>query len=140
MTIQEKVREDMIFAMKTGQTIRKDNLKYLMGLFQNKSTNINKTVDDNEAIALIKSMIKKINDAQKLIADTNSNEYQKNLDFLLMCEYLIPKQADEEQIKEYLQTIDYEKMGNAVIGIVIKHFNGQADGSKVKKVLNELKG
>ena len=85
-------------------------------------------------------MIKKINDAQKLIADSNSNEYQKNLDFLLMCEYLIPKQADEEQIKEYLQTIDYEKMGNAVIGIVIKHFNGQADGSKVKKVLNELKG
>lgn len=140
MTIQEKVKSEMIIAMKAGYRMRKDNLKYLMGMFQNKSTNVDKTVDDVQAIALIKSMAKGIKEAQKMIKDFDSEEFKKNQDFLYMCDSLLPKQASEEEIIEFIKTTDYMSAGPAFIGTVIKHFNGQADGSLVKKVLNELKG
>ena len=136
MTIQERVKTEIISAMKNRDAVRRDSLKYIMSLFQNKSKNIEKTVSDAEAIAIIKNTLKGIKDTQKLI-DVTHETYKQNEIFIAICEEFLPKQATEEEIKKYIYSIDFSKYNNKnqIIGIVLKHFNGQADGNLVKELV-----
>lgn len=148
--IQEQVQKSMIVAMKLGMTIRKDNLKFLLGQFQNASKNKEKTVTDEEAIKLIKNILKSVKEVTipSLLDTTNRTWENKKkddrlleaLDFVDMCENIIPKEASKEEIKNFLSSLDFSQFKNKMqaIGVTTKHFNGNVDGNLVKEILMEM--
>ena len=56
-------------------------------------------------------------------------------------ESYIPKGISEEEIKEFISTIDFSQFKNKMqaMGIIMKHFGPSVDGNVVKKILMEVK-
>lgn len=139
MTIQENVKKMTIEAMKAKDVIRRDNLKYLTSLFQKESKNVDKTIDDDKAIAIIKSQLKGSTETAKMCENDirYKDEYIKTVNFIGICEDLIPKQATEEEVKAFIDTIDFTKLKNKgqAIGLTVKHFGGNVDGNLVKSLI-----
>ena len=143
MTIQEQVQKDMIVALKLGMTIRKNNLKFLLGQFQNTSKNREKTVPDEEAIKIIKNIVKSVKEVTipNLLSSKNSDEkLLEAYDFVELCELILPKSVSVEEIYKFLETIDFSQFKNKMqaIGVVTKHFNGNVDGNLVKSIVMEM--
>lgn len=140
--IQEKLHKEMIECMKSGNTGRKDNLKFLLGQFQTASKNREKTVTDEEAIKIMKNLMKAVNDTMDKILETKgkqSRDYSEAVDFVALCEENIPKNATRDQIIEFLDTIDFSQLKNKMqaVGLTTKHFCGNVDSNEVKEIVME---
>lgn len=124
-----------------GATVRRNNMKFLVGLFQNASKNKEKTVEDAEAIKIIKNLYKSMIDLTipKILESKGkwSSEYAEAIDFTALCEEILPKQASEADIRAFVDTIDFTQFKNKMqaIGVVTKHFNGNVDGALVKDII-----
>jgi uncharacterized protein YqeY len=150
MTIQEQLQKAMIEALKAGNSIRKDNIKFLIGQFQTASKNKEKTVTDEEAIKIIKNIVKSVkevtipnliqNPIQGIGLDTPNPKLTEAYDFIELCESILPQMATEEEIRNFLKTVDFSQFKNKMqaIGVVTKHFNGNVDGNLVKSIVMEM--
>lgn len=150
MTIQEQLQKDMIVALRSGLTIRKDNMKFLIGQFQNASKNKDKTVTDEEAIKIVKNILKSVKEVTiPSLTDVFNRVWENKkkddrlieaLDFVELCETILPKQASKEEVKMFLSSLDFSQFKNKMqaIGVTTKHFNGNVDGNLVKELLMEM--
>ena len=151
MTIQDTLQAKMIDAMVERNNVRRDNIKFLIGQFQNKAKNKEKTLDDKEAIATIKSILKSVKDItipnlilynpmQGIGLNTpivpNPRLDEAN-DFIELCEELLPKMATEGEVIDFLRTIDFKSLKSPMqaIGITVKHFNGNVNPELVRNCL-----
>lgn len=142
--IQEKLMKELSLTAKEGATIRRSNMKFLVGFFQNASKNKEKTVDDVEATKIIKNLYKSMKEITipNLMKNSKVNfmELLEANDFINLCEEILPKEATEEDIKNFLKTVDFSQFKNKMqaIGLVTKHFNGNVDGNLVKSIVMEM--
>lgn len=151
MTIQEQLQKDMIVALKEGNNIRKDNIKFLVGQFQTASKNKEKTITDEEAIKIIKNILKSVKEVTiPSLLDVSNRTWENKkkddrlleaMDFVELCESIIPKQASKEEIKAFLSSLNFSQFKNKMqaIGVTTRHFNGDVDGNVVKEILMEMK-
>lgn len=147
MTIQTKLHFGMIEASRSGKAIRRDNIKFLLGQFQNASRNKDKTVTDEEAIAIVKKIMKSTIDLTlpMILKDPAKGEgcqtYLETVDFIDLCKDIVPAEATEDQIRDFVKNIDFSKLKSPMqaISLTVKHFNGAADGALVKKLIEEIK-
>lgn len=142
--IQEKLMKELSLTAKEGATIRRSNMKFLVGQFQTASKNKEKTVDDVEATKIIKNLYKSMKELTipNLMKNIDSNKalILEAQDFLNLCEFILPKEATEDDIKMFLKTVDFSQFKNKMqaIGVVTKHFNGNVDGNLVKSIIVEM--
>lgn len=139
--IQETLHKEMIECMKSGNTVRKDNVKFLIGQFQTASKNKEKTVTNEDAIKIMKNLMKSVQDvidSGKLLE--SRDKYMEAMDFITLCELNIPKMATEDEIKEFLSTVDFSQFKNKMqaIGLTTKHFNGNVDSNVVKELVMSM--
>jgi len=147
MTIQEKLHEDMLVQSRAGNAIRRDNIKFLLGLFQNAAKNKEKTVSDDVAKSTIKKLLKSTTDLTipTILKDPSRGEgciaYKEAVDFVELCSDILPKEADESEILSFLETIDFSifKSPMQAVGVVVKHFEGNVDGTVVKSLIEKMK-
>ena len=135
---------ELTMTAKEGSTIRRNNIKFLIGLFQNASKNKEKTVEDAEAIKIIKNLYKSMHDITipKILESKGkwSNEYAEACNFIELCDEILPIEASEEDIREFLKTVDFSQFKNKMqaVGLVNKHFNGNVDGNLAKNIVMEM--
>jgi uncharacterized protein YqeY len=132
--MKDKLKEMMITAMKEKQTVRKNNIKYLLGEIQNKEKSTKVKFSSSEDI--IKSVYKQSKDSLDFY---EGEEADKINDLLNLCDELLPKQATEKEVREYLNTVNFRNLKNkfVVIGLANKHFNGNVDNNLVKSLLKD---
>ncbi|MDY0215128.1 MAG: GatB/YqeY domain-containing protein [Bacilli bacterium] len=138
MTIQETLQAKMIDAMVERNNVRRDNIKFLIGQFQNKAKNKEKTLDDKEAIATIKSILKSVKEITiPNLGTEQSSRLDEANDFVELCEELLPKMATEGEVIDFLTTIDFKSLKSPMqaIGITVKHFNGNVNPELVRNCL-----
>ena len=139
--IQNDLRIKLAGTAHDGATVRRNNMKFLVGLFQNASKNKEKTIEDVEAIKIVKNLYKSMNDLTipKILESKGkwSSEYAEAHDFITLCDEILPKEATEEDIRSFVDTIDFSQFKNKMqaIGVVTKHFNGNVDGNLVKDII-----
>ena len=120
---------ELTMTAKEGSTIRRNNIKFLIGQFQNASKNKEKTVEDVEAIKIIKNIYKSMNDVAipNILKNKGkwSTDYKEAMEFVALCEEILPQEASEEDIREFLKTVDFSALKNKMqaVGMVNKHFN-----------------
>jgi len=132
MKLQEKIKNDLKAAMKTGDTIRKDTIRIAMGEFGRLEK---KELSDEEVIKVLKKLIKSERETLEKKGDREDSE------FIRVIEEYLPKQASDEEIRLWIdQNVDFTafKSKMQAMGPIMKHFGTAADGNTVKKILQDL--
>lgn len=140
-----KLRKDNMQAMKEKDTIKKGVLSLVIASIALAEKENNVTLDEADELTYIQKELKQVRDS---LAQTPSNredliaqEKQK----IAILESYLPKQMDEEQIKEaILKIIDEnnleksKKSQGVIMKTMMADYKGLVDGKLVNKVLGEI--
>ena len=151
MTLHQTIKSQIIDALRAKDTIRLDTLRGLNALFQNELMSAKpgtEFLDDEKVLALIKRSVKQHKDSieqfDKGGRDDLSSKEKAELKIL---ESFMPSQMPYEEVKIIVRTrIDALKSQNAfdpkatgkIVGMLIKELAGKADGTLIKKAIDEL--
>lgn len=149
MTIQEKIKEEMKEAMKAREEVRLSVLRSLISAFTNESVVLgNKPSDplsDEDAMNILIRASKQRKDSieqfekggRKELADSEREE-------LAIIEEYLPEKMGDDEIRNYIlekkdeMSIDSPEDFGQLMGAVMVGLKGKADGSVVKKIIDEL--
>ncbi len=132
MRIQEKIKKDLMIAMKEKDEERKSILRVVMGEFGRADT---KEVNDEEAIKILKKLVKSEKETMERTGDTGESR------FVAVVESYLPRKATEAEIRRWIETnIDFSKYKNRMQAMrdIMAHFGSSADGAQVKEILQKL--
>ena len=149
MNLQQRIRTDMLEAMKAKETEKTMALKSLIAQF---TTELSKPGRDNrdnlsndEVMTLIKRGVKQRKDSITQFEQGGRPELaQAEKAEMVVLEHYLPESMSDEQItmiatakKAELGVEDRSKMG-ILVGAVMKETKGQADGSDVSRIVSSL--
>jgi uncharacterized protein YqeY len=130
MGLQESISAELQASIKSRDTARTGAVRILIGEFQRQPE---KELSDDQVVAIIKKLVKS---ERELLAAAG----QETSDFIVVMEGYLPKQATEEEIKNWVkENVDFSSFGNKMQAMkpIMAHFGSSADGNLVKKVLQE---
>jgi|SRR3989344_73760 len=156
MSIHKKIIEDAKEAMIKKEELRLMVLKGVKAAFTNellvKKGPVNQELSDEDALAVIRRLVKQRKDsidlftkgARKDLADNESKE-------LKILEVYLPEQMSEADVKKVVEAKKAElgiadlpdrqagkSKSGILMSVVMKELKGKADGSVVKKVVDQL--
>ncbi|MCP4748261.1 MAG: GatB/YqeY domain-containing protein [Desulfobacteraceae bacterium] len=132
MRLQEKIKADLIVAMKAKNEEKKNVLRVILGEFGRLEQ---KEISDAETIKIIKKLVKSEKEVLSQRGSKSTN------DFIKIAETYLPQMAGEDEIRSYIESnIDFSQFKNKMqaMGSIMKHFGSSADGNLVKKVLQSM--
>ena len=147
MSLKEKISNDLIAAMKSGDVIRRDVLRMVDSMIKNAEIEKKKResgLEDSEIIEILFRAVKQRRDSieqyekggRQDLADKEKKEIE------IISAYL-PEQLGEDKIRAIVKEI-IAQTGAAskadigkVMGQTMSRLKGQADGKIVKKVVEE---
>jgi hypothetical protein len=144
MTIIERLDNDLKEAMKAKNEAALSTFRMARSSFKNKQIEAGRELSDEEAAAVLRTMIKQYKDALNdftAAGRTDLAERQKAEVELL--ERYLPAGMEEKEIEAITQKIIAEsgaglKDFGRVMGAVMKEVAGRADGNAVRAVVQKL--
>lgn len=147
MSLKQKITQDLLAAMKAGETLKRDVLRMLDAMIKNteiEKLKKDKGLDDGEVQEVISRAVKQRKDAAAQYTAGGRPELaeKENKEIAILLEYL-PKQMDEAEVRKVVAEI-IAKVGatskadiGKVMGPAMEKLKGLADGSLVKKIVEE---
>jgi uncharacterized protein YqeY len=132
MTLQEKIKKDLVVAMKAKDEERKEAIRVIIGEFGRAAK---KELSDDEVIKILKKLLK----SEKDLLEKRGDE--KDTEFIHTIEDYLPQMASDEEIRTWIEeNIDFSNFKNKMqaMGSIMKHFGSAADGSRVKVILEGM--
>lgn len=143
--LEQKLNEDMKTAMKAKDATTLDVLRMVISSIRNKAIEIGKDLADADVVTVIKSDVKKIKDSLETFAsnarDDLAAKAKRELEILQT--YLPAEMSDAElelQVRAKVQELGVTDPAQAgkVMGVLAKDLKGQADGSRIKAMLDKV--
>ena len=147
--LTQKVRSDMIVAMKARDSLRVETLRGALSAFTNelvaKRLKPTEELGDNDAVAVLRRLAKQRKEAaeQYEIGDRAELAEKEKKELKILEEYL-PQTANREEIEKVvrakmaeLNVTDASGAGK-LTGAVMKELAGNADGAVVKEVIGQV--
>lgn len=128
MGLQEKLKKDLIAAMKSKDEVGKSAIRMVMGELGRLEQ---KAVPDDDVIKVIRKLIK----SEKETLEKGGVQQSGYIDVL---ESYLPQMASEEAILAWIEAnIDFSQFSNRMQAMkpIMAHFGAGADGNRVKKIL-----
>jgi uncharacterized protein len=147
--MHNKIQEQIPEAMRARDEVRLVTLRGMLAAFVSEVMNLKRKpqdkLTDDEAIAVIRRLVKQRKDSIEQFKKGNREDLVKNEEAeLKVLEEFLPAQMSEEQIREIvlkkkaeLGEVDKTKIGQ-FMGSVMKETAGNADGALVKKIIEEI--
>ena len=147
--LHEKIQNDIKEAMKARDEVRLSVLRGLKSAFTNevvaKGRKPDEKLNDEETLAVIKRASKQRKDSINQFKDGGREDLaeKEEAELKIIEEYLPAEMSDEETSKiakakkEEMGVSDKSEMGK-LMGAVMKETAGQADGQRVKKIIEDL--
>ncbi len=140
----EKIEEQLIAAMKSGENLKRDTLRMLKSSLKNAQIEKGSDLTDEESITVIQKEVKRRKEAIESFnaADRPEQAAQEEQEAAILAEYL-PAQMSEEDLRAFVT--DYlaknpaqpSDMGK-VMGALSGQLKGKADMGVVSKIVKEL--
>jgi len=141
----EKLKSDLEAAMKAQDRVKVSCLRMALSALKYRQVALNQELDDQEAVKVLRSQIKQINESIEQYAqggrmDLVENE-KKNLEIL---KTYLPKELDEEAIRAIVKEIITEtgatskKDFGKVMKLAVAKVAGQADGKLVSAIVGSM--
>lgn len=149
--MQEKIQSQIANAMRAKNTVRLTTLRGVLAAFTNELVALKRKptdkLSDDESTTVIKRLVKQRKDSMEQFAKGGRQDLVDNEEAeLKVLEEFLPEQMSEEQIREIvlkkkaeMGELDKSKIGQ-FMGAIIKETKGQADGTLVKKIVEEVLG
>ena len=147
MNLKEKLISDLKDAMRSGDTVRRDTLRFLDSAIKNTEIEKKKKeagLNDEEILEVIGRSVKQRNDSIKQYTDGGRPELaDKEKAELEILKTYLPEQLSEEEIRKVVKeiisdsgTASVSDMGK-IMGQAMGKLKGKADGNIVKKIVGE---
>ena len=149
MSLQKKIKEDMVEAMKAKEEVRLRALRMLVALCTQELTATKRTpqdeLSDEEVLGLVQRSVKQRKEAASQFRAGNREDLaSKEEEEAKVFEVYLPEQLSEEEIEvvvkekmKELAVVDKSGMGK-LMGAVMKELKGKADGTVVKEVIESV--
>ncbi|MFH0779473.1 MAG: GatB/YqeY domain-containing protein [Parcubacteria group bacterium] len=146
MTIIETIDNNFKDAMRAKDEFTVGVLRMLKASFKNKAIDLRKELTEEDAMAMIRSEIKKRQDAALIYEQGNRIDLKdKELSEIKLLEKYLPTQMSEEEVKLKIAAIianlpeeDKNDFGKAMRAVMAE-LKGKADGGLVRKALKEAR-
>ncbi len=147
--LYDTLKSDMREAMRARDAVRLQTLRLAVAACTNalveKKMKPTEALDDTEVIAVLKRQVKQRNEAaeQYRVAGQEKQAAAEEAERAVLETYLPPETAEEdirrivEETKQELGVSEKKNQGLLMKGVMSK-LQGQADGSKVAKIVGEL--
>ena len=153
--LTQKIRTDMLAAMKARDALRTDTLRGALAAFTNelvsKGRKPTEELFDPEAITVLRRLAKQRKDAaDQFAAGGRDDLFAKEMKELQIIQEYLPQMVSGEEIEKVARakmaeigitaTSDAGMIGatGKLIGAVMKEFAGRADGEEVKAVIAKI--
>jgi uncharacterized protein YqeY len=148
MKLKERIQNDFITAMKAKDEVAKMALSGIKAkITEAEKANGNSELSDAELIKVINKAIKQREESQKIYEDAGRNDMAlKEADEACVLRAYMPSQMTEseieEEVKKIMSVIDAGGNRNKLVGQTMgtfnKNFQGRADASIVKNIIEKL--
>jgi uncharacterized protein YqeY len=128
MTLHERIKSDLVDAIKAKDVERREALRVVLGEFDRQGT---KTLTDDEVAGVLRKLVKSERETLELKGESDSG-------FIRTIEAYLPTMATDEEIAAFInENIDFSEFKNKMqaMGPIMKHFGEKADGHAVKRIL-----
>jgi uncharacterized protein YqeY len=144
MELEEKIKDDLKEAIKTGDALKRDVLRFLTSDIKNEFLKTRKELDDKGVLAVVRKNIKSRKDSiEQYVAGGRDDLAEKEKNELSILEKYMPPEMSEDEIeiavRNAVAKIDTGSAKNfgLVMKEVIKETEGRADGSLVSKIVKK---
>lgn len=145
MDLLQRLLDDQKMAMKAGDKLRLGVIRFLRSELKNAEIAKKGPLNEGEAVAIVQRELKRRKEAMLDYEKADRPALVKELkeEIEILSDYL-PPQLSEDEIKEMVQSAITElgvfskkEMGK-LMGYLMPKVKGKADGSLVKKIVEEL--
>lgn len=143
MSLRESIFTARTDAMKQRNTAALNTLRVLCSEIKNKEIDLQHELSDDDVLAVIKTFVKRLQEALKDFQSAGREDLvaanQQEIDFL--SQYL-PAQMSDQQICDIIKEVitefnDNPQLGQ-VMGRVMQKVGSQADGNRVRALVQQL--
>ena len=142
--IKEKVREDLTRAMKNKEALKVSTLRMMLAEMINKEKERGETINDEAAVKIFYSMIKKREEAAEYYEKAGREESaKKEREETGIIKGYLPLQLGEDEIREEAKKViaeagahDLKALGK-VMGILSKRLAGKVSGGEMSRIVKE---
>ena len=148
MSLKQKISDDFTKAFKNKETAKKDVLSLVNSEIKNKEIELGKReegLSDQEVICVIQKGVKQRKDSVEQYKEGGREELaQSEQQEIEILEKYLPKQLSDEEVKQKIKQIVDETGAEGmsdmgmVMGRAMADLKCQADGSKVKEIVQAL--
>jgi len=145
MSLSEKIRKDMIDAVKAKDVLKIDILKMALASLKNAEIEKGELLEQKDQENVLRKETKKLKDAYDEYTKAGREDLaEKEKAQLEILQAYLPKLMDESEIREVVEQTAKElnaesprDMGR-VMGTVMKKLQGKADGSVVNNIVKDV--
>lgn len=145
MPLITQISDELKAAMKAGETVKRDTLRFLQSALKNAAIEARKPVaefTDTEVQEVVKRLVKQRKDSIEQYRSAGREDLvEKEAAELALIEVYLPEQLSREAVAEIVDRVlagmpdaTAKDMGR-VMGAVMKETAGQADGNLVKELV-----
>ncbi|MBI3366809.1 GatB/YqeY domain-containing protein [Candidatus Roizmanbacteria bacterium] len=145
--IKQKLQDDQIRALKSGDKDKLSALRYILAQIKNKEIEKQANLSDDDVINVLKKITKELRESITAFEKGGRNdlvvEYKRQFD--IITPYLPKEISDEELEKAINELIEknkelYDRNQKVIIGICMKELRSKADSSRIIAILNKKMG
>lgn len=144
-SFRERVRGEMVHAMKASDRVRAAALRLILDALQQEELSLKKTsLTDEEALRVLEREAKRRREAAEAFEKGGRSELAENerAELAIISTYLPEQMSDTELEKIVRDAVAAEGAGASATGAVMKavmaQVRGKADGTRVKAVVSRI--
>ena|SRR5579859_4320958 len=144
-TVKDRMNEDLKAAMKSGDSERKEALRFLLASIKQVEVDTRQTLDDDRIFGILQNEAKKRRDTIEESRKAGREDLAaKSETELTMIEAYLPKQLSREEVEQEARAVIAEvgagspKDTGNVMKVLLPRVKGRADGKMVNEVVGAL--
>jgi uncharacterized protein YqeY len=148
MTLQEQLREDLKQAMRSGETLRRDVIRFLESALKNVAIDKRKPVTElteEEVLEVVRRSVKQRRDSiDQYTAGGRADLAEKELLEVEILQTYLPQMLEESVVRALVEqavaesgATDMKDFGRAM-GAAVRLVAGRSDGALVKRLVEEV--
>lgn len=147
--LRQKLQDDQIAALKSGDKIRLNVLRFILAQIKNKEIDKNPPaggeLTDEETMVVLRKVIKELKESVEAFEKGGRKELAEDSKKQLeIASAYLPKEIGDEELKTEIEKVIKENQAvfdnnqKAIIGICMKQLKSKADPGRIMKMLQQF--
>lgn len=145
MSLAERIRTDLVQAMRDGDALRRDTLRMVLSSLKNRRIEAGEELDETQVQAVLSGAVKSRKDSAEQFDQAQRPELaEKERSEIALIEIYLPAQLSEDETRALvvakvaeLELTTKSQLGHLMKAVMAEH-RGEVDGKTVQRLAAEL--